>query len=65
MFGKIFEIISMLRSDPYYTLHPIAVEVVHPEPHQVLLFHHVLSAREVEGVAALAGNIMKQSATGL
>ena len=52
------------RSDLYYTLHPIAVEVVHPEPHQVLLFHHVLSEAEGEGVARLAGNIMKQSATG-
>ena len=40
------------------------MEVVHPEPHQVLLFHHVLSDLEVEGVARLAGNIMKQSATG-
>ena len=54
----------LLRSDLYYTLHPIAVEVVHPEPHQVLLFHHVLSEREVEEVARLAGNKMKQSATG-
>ena len=54
----------MFRSDLYYTLHPIAVEVVHPEPHPVLLFHHVLSDREVEGVARLAGNIMKQSAIG-
>ena len=40
------------------------MEVVHPEPHQVLLFHHVLSEREVEEVARLAGNKMKQSATG-
>ena len=52
------------RSDPYFILHPIAVEEVHPEPHQVLVLHHVLSDRETEGVARLAGHLMRQSGIG-
>ena len=52
------------RGDPYYTLHPLAVEEAHPRPHQVLVLHHLLSAREADQVAALATRGMKQSGIG-
>ena len=53
------------RSDPYYTLHPLAVEVLHPRPHQVLLLHHVLSKSEVEQLAGLASPaVLEQGAIG-
>ena len=53
------------RSDPYYTLHPIAVELLHPHPHQVLLLHHVLSPTEVEELAKLASPaLLEQGAIG-
>ena len=53
------------RSDPYFTLHPIAVELLHPPPHQVLLLHHVLSHREVEELARLASPaVLEQGAIG-
>ena len=31
------------RNDPYFTIHPVAVEVMHKEPHEALVFHHILS----------------------
>ena len=59
---KIFSLIS--RGDPYFTLHPLAVEEVHPVPHQVLVFHHVLTEQECEVVAGVAGKMMKNSGIG-
>ena len=53
------------RSDPYFTLHPLAVEVLHPRPHQVLLLHHVLSDSEVDQLARLASPaVLEQGAIG-
>ena len=53
------------RSDPYYILHPIALELLHPPPSQVLLLHHVLSHTEVEELARLASPaLLEQGAIG-
>ena len=53
------------RSDPYFTLHPIAVEVLHPQPSQVLLLHHLLSHGELEELARLASPaVLEQGAIG-
>ena len=49
---------------PYYTLHPVAVEVVHPEPHPVFLYHHLLSPAEADRLAAIAGPRMKKAGVG-
>ena len=56
--------LTVFRSQAYFLLHPVAVEEVHPPPHQILVFHHVLTDEESEGVAGLAGKMMKQSAIG-
>ena len=40
------------------------MEVVHPAPHLVLVFHRLLSAQESAGLASLASSSMKQSGIG-
>ena len=35
-----------IRSDPYFILHPVKVEVQYPAPHPVLVFHDVISSEE-------------------
>ena len=50
------ELFPHFRHDPYYTIHPIAVEELYPAPHQILLFHHVLTDVESDRVASLAGD---------
>ena len=52
------------RNDPYFTIHPVAVEMIHKEPHEVLVFHHILSDKESDAVKDLTNKIMKQSAIG-
>ena len=52
------------RNDPYYTIHPVAVEVLHREPHEILVFHNILSDKESEAIKELTNKIMKQSAIG-
>ena len=52
------------RGDPFFRLHPVPVEVLHPKPHQVLLFHNVISASESVQLGRIAGNKLKQSAIG-
>ena len=52
------------RGDPYWTLHPLAVEEAHPAPHQVLVFHRLLSDLEAADLAALATTRMKRSGIG-
>ena len=52
------------RDDPYFTIHPIAVEEVHKQPHEVLMFHQILSDAECETIKQLSKRIMKQSAIG-
>jgi len=52
------------RNDPYFTIHPVAVEVIHKEPHEVLVFHHILSDKESDTIRDLTHKIMKQSAIG-
>jgi len=54
-----------IRNDPYYIIHPIALEEIHPAPHQILLFHHVMDDVECDQVASLAGDKMKQSGIGV
>lgn len=52
------------RGDPFFRLHPVPVEVLHPKPHQVLLFHNVISASESVQLGRIAANKLKQSAIG-
>ena len=52
------------RDEPYLLLQPVPVEVLHAAPHEVLLFHDVLSPGECRGLAALAARGLKQSAIG-
>ena len=52
------------RGDPFFRLHPVPVEVLHPKPHQVLLFHNVISASESIQLGRIAANKLKQSAIG-
>ena len=40
------------------------MEEAHPSPHQVLVFHHLLSAKETSSLAALATVSMKRSGIG-
>ena len=49
---------------PYFILHPVGVEVVHPEPHLVLVYHHLLTEAESDLLAAIAEPYMKKSAVG-
>ena len=39
-----------IRSDPYFILAPVKVEVHYPEPHEIVTFHDVLSAAEAEAI---------------
>jgi len=52
------------RDDPYFTIHPVAVEVIHKKPHQVLMFHHILSDKESDTINDLTYKFMKKSAIG-
>jgi len=52
------------RGDPFFRLHPVPVEVLHPKPHEVLLFHNVISASESAQLGRIAANKLKQSAIG-
>ena len=52
------------RNQTYFYLHPIAVEEVYPAPHQILVFHHVISPSECDQVAEIASKLLRQSAIG-
>ena len=52
------------RNQVYFYLHPVAVEEVYPAPHQILVFHHVISPSECDQVAGIASKLLRQSAIG-
>ena len=52
------------RGDPFFRLHPVPVEVLHHKPHEVLLFHNVISSSESVKLGDIAANKLKQSAIG-
>ena len=49
---------------PYYTLHPLAVEELHPPPHPVLIYHHLLTEVQADLLAAIAEPFMRKAAVG-
>jgi len=51
-------------NDPYYKLHPLQVEVHHPEPHLILSYHNVLSSNEADKLVATAQPRMVQASIG-
>merc|ERR1712123_454247 len=63
-FRKHLQCFYSTRNDPYFTIHPVAVEEVHKKPHEVLMFHHILSDEESDTIKDLTTKIMKQSAVG-
>ena len=52
------------QGDPYLRLHPVPVEVLHEEPHRVVMFHSVLSPEECRQLGRVAASRLKQSAIG-
>ena len=45
------------RGDPYYLLHPLMVEVAHFDP-QILIFHKIVSTREMAVIRELAAPLL-------
>merc|ERR1719464_582140 len=48
----------------HYKLHPLQVEVHHPEPHLILSYHNVLSSNEADKLVATAQPRMVQASIG-
>jgi hypothetical protein len=49
---------------PYFILHPLAVEELHPEPHPVLVYHHLLTSLQADLLASIAEPYMRKAAVG-
>jgi hypothetical protein len=49
---------------PYFTLHPMAVEELHPEPHSVLVYHHLLTSLQADLLTSIAEPYMRKAAVG-
>jgi len=52
------------KNDPYYNLHPVQVEVHHPEPHLILSYHNILSNSEADKLVSVAQPRMTQASIG-
>jgi len=51
--------------DPYFILHPIKVEVAHGQPHQILVFHDVVSKTETDELIKHASSKIKRNYVGI
>lgn len=52
------------QGQPYFTIHPIAIEVAYPAPHQILIFHDVLSTKESDELIQDSKPLMQTSQIG-
>ncbi len=48
------------RNDPFYALQPVKMEVMHLNP-EIILFHEVISEKEMNTVKDIAGPLVKHS----
>lgn len=63
-YTKLLTCYYSVRDDPYFTIHPVAVEVLHLDPHPVFQFHDIISEKEVGDIVKIAKPLLNRAAIG-